>query len=252
MFVQPLNFVLSPTLAKFYDNGKINEVKRLLGFSIKMFLMFALPLVVGFTILSRPMLLVIASKEVSDNGAFLVPVITLGMLLYGFGTIYGQIISLVKKTHIAGVIWGGAAFVNIVLNFLLIPPFGIMGPAISTLSTFGFATLVIVVYTKRFIVIPIDWQFVFKSIVAAFGMGAVIYLLLLYIPYTPIAAIILIVLSTGIYLVSGIGIYLPHTLIETLLLIVIGVGVYFSLMIALRALGKQEKEFFANLLIKKT
>ena len=224
MFVQPLNFVLGPKLAKLYDNGMIDEVKKLLSFSIKMFMMFALPLVVGFTILSRPMLLVLATEEVSSKGTALVPLITLGMLFYGYGTIYGQIINLVKKTQVAGAIWGGAALINIVLNFMLIPMVGIIGPAVSTLVTFGFATIVIVIYTTKFIIIPVDWRFISKSVVAAFAMGGILYFLLPYMPYNMIA---------------------------TIILIVTGVGAYFGLLVAFRAFGKQEKEFFSNLLVKK-
>lgn len=225
MFVQPLNFVLSPTLAKFYDNGRMAEVKKLLSLSLKIFLMFAIPLVVGFTVLSKPMLLVLASQEVADNGAYLVPLITGSMLLYGYGTIYGQIINLIKKTQIAGAIWGGAAAINIIFNILLIPRIGITGPAISTFFTFGFATAVIVMYTKKQIHIPFDTIFIFKCVISASAMGVILYYLL------PL---------------------LPHNLLITITLILLGIGVYFALMVASGAIGTQEKEFLAGLMFKKS
>jgi O-antigen/teichoic acid export membrane protein len=199
MFAVPLIFVLGPTLAKAYDNGKINEVKQLLGLSIKIFLTFSIPLVIGFTMLAQPLLILLATKDIGDKGAVLVPFISTAMLLYGIGAIAGSIIQLVKKTHIAGLIWGGAAGINIALNFILIPRFGIIGAALSTLFTFGFATIIIVLYTKRFIIIPVDWWYILKSFASAFIMGLVILVLVLNIPLNVFSTIALIIMGIGIY-----------------------------------------------------
>jgi O-antigen/teichoic acid export membrane protein len=221
MFAVPLTFVLGPTLAKAYDNGKIDEVKQLLALSIKIYLTFAVPLVIGFTILAHPMLVILATEEFGEKGAILVPFICTAMLLYGIGAISGMIIQLVKKTKVAGLIWGGAAGINIALNFILIPRFGIIGAALSTLFTFGFATLIIVLYTKRFIIIPVDWWYISKSFTSAVIMGLVILVLALNI---------------------------PQNLFSTIALIVLGIGIYFGMLFALKTFSTSDIRLIKSLL----
>ena len=223
MFAIPLTFVLGPTLAKFYDSGKMDQVKTLLGISLRVFIMFAVPIVVGFTVLAKPLLLLLATEDVSDGGYMLVPLITAGMLVYGISAIFSQVINLVKKTYIAGIVWGFAAGLNIILNIMLIPIIGLIGPAISTFFTFGFASTVIIYYTRRHLIFGFSWHFMGKCTLAGVLMGVPLWIIL------------------GL---TGFG------LVPTLLLIGLGAGVYFGSLYLLKAFGEKEmvllRSFFSR------
>ena len=63
MSLAPISFVLVPTLSKLYDDNKIEEVKTHLRYSLKYFLMFAIPVTFGVSVLARQILTILATSE---------------------------------------------------------------------------------------------------------------------------------------------------------------------------------------------
>ncbi len=219
-FVFPFIVVLPAILSRFFDENKIKEVKNCLKYSLKYFLMITIPAAFGLSILSRQILTIFSTREIASNAYFITPFVVLSILLYGVGTIFIQILTIFKKTKIFGHIWMCAAIINLGLNFILIPKLGILGAAITTLSAYSFAFLLIWYYSFKYLRFDIDWQFILKSVLASVLMG------LFIIWFSPLG------------------------LLKTVIAVILGATIYGILILLLKGFDRKELEFLKGFLGK--
>ena len=217
-FIYPFAFMLPPALSKLFEEGKTDEVRIYLNYSLKYFLVIAIPATFGLSILSKQILTIFSTKEIAANSYFITPFVVLSILLYGIYIIFVQILSILKKTKIFGVIWLIAALLNIVLNIVLIPFFGILAAALTTLLSYSFALLLVYYYSSKDFQFEIDWQFVVKSILASILMS-------LFIVW-----------------------FNPLGLLKTILAIIFGVLIYGVIIFLLKCFNKEEIEFIKSFL----
>ena len=218
MFVAPLGFLLPPVLSKLYDENKITEVKTYLEYSLKYFLMFAIPSAFGISLLSKSLLTSLSTSEIAFHGYLVTSFVALSMILYGVRSIIAQIIVLVKKTKITGSIWLMAGIMNLGLNLIFVPYFGIVGAAFTTFMSYAFTLVLTIHYSFKYLKFNIDFHFILKSIFASIIMSLVI------IKYNPIGAL-------NIQITIGICAI-----------------VYFVILLLLRGIKKEEVKFFRQLL----
>jgi len=219
-FEAPLSFILPAVLSKLYDENKIGKVKTYLKYSLKYFLMIAIPAFFGLSVLSKQLLTIFSTSEIAQQGYLIVPFMALSMLLYGLYGIGPQILILIKKTSILGKIWLLASFLNLGLNLILIPRFGIMAAAVNTLLTYIVIFLSTWYYSFKYLRFEIDWKFIEKSILSSILMS---FFLLWFAP-------------VGILKVS--------------IAIFLGTLLYGSLIFLFKGFEKKELNFFKELLIK--
>jgi len=171
MLYYPLAFLLTATLAKTYDENNLEEVKKILSYSFKYLMAFAIPL------LSKPILTVLSTQEIASQGYLITPFVALSALLFGVYGIMSEVLVLEKRTLISGRIWIIAAMLNIVLNFVLIPYFGIIGSAIATLIAFAAGLIITLFYSLKSLRFDLNLKFILKSIVSSILMSNIIFLL---------------------------------------------------------------------------
>lgn len=216
-YIGPLGMVIVPTLAYLYDNNQIEDVKKHLTYSLKYFLLLAIPSAVGLSLLAKPILQVLATSEFASAGSIVVPFVVAAMVLHGsYGIIYQPLI-LVKKTGLIGIAWGIAAVLNLGLNLLLVPRFGIIAAAITTLLAFAVAIGWVYYVSFKYLRFNIDWVSILKSLVASAVMSGVVLL------------------------------FDPTRLLDLLFAIVAGALVYFIAIYLLRGISQQEMLFFKKL-----
>jgi O-antigen/teichoic acid export membrane protein len=174
MYVAPLGFLLPAVLSKLYDEGKEGEIKRYLEYTLKYFLMFAIPSAFGLSLLSKQLLITLSTSEIASYGYLITPFVAVSALFLGAGAIISHILILVKKTKISGSIWVVAAIMNLGLNFVFIPYFGILGAAITTLIAYSFAFVLATYYSFKYLKFEIDFRFISKSVFASIVMSLVI------------------------------------------------------------------------------
>ena len=171
LFIAPLSFILPAALSKHYDEHETEEVRTILGFSLKFFLALGIPAAFGLSLLSRPILSVLSTPEIAAQGYMVTPFMALGALFLGAYAIVAQIMVLEKNTALTGKIWIIAAILNLVISFLLIPYMGIIGGAIATLISFAFVFIITSYYAKKSIKISFRLNFIVKSLVASMVMS---------------------------------------------------------------------------------
>lgn len=89
------------------------------------------------TLFSREALAILTTPEFVDSFKP-IGLLSLGWVAYGVSLVAVTGITLVKKVKFISIISGLSAGLNIVLNFLLIPKFGIMGAAFATFAAYLF------------------------------------------------------------------------------------------------------------------
>ena len=217
MYIAPLGFLLPAVLSRLYDEGKEEEVKRYLEYTLKYFLMLAIPSVFGLSLLSESLLLTLSTPEIASYGYLITPFTAVSMLLSGVYSVIAQIIVLVKKTKIIGAIWIIAAVMNLGLNFVFIPYFGILGAAGTTLIAYTFAFIFTTYYSFEYFKFYIDFRFILKSIFASVIMSLVI------IKWSPVG------------------------ILDVLIVIGTCAVVYAAILLLLKGVKKEEIEFFKKL-----
>ena len=90
-----------------------------------------------------------------------IPIIMFGYVFLGFYYLQLPGIYYFNKTKYLPVFRGCAAMLNIILNFALIPCFGLFGAAIATALSFLLMSILIFNFTKQFYKINFNWKIIF-------------------------------------------------------------------------------------------
>lgn len=218
MFLAPIAFILPYALYKSYDEGKLDDVKLYLEYSLKYFLIISIPAVVGLTILSKQILMILTTKEFIATGSQIIPVISLSVLLYGVIVIVSQILAVSKNTRKLAEVWIASGILNFVLNIVFVPKIGIIGAAIATLITFIFALVIMYHISLKLIKMPIDFYSIAKIIAASALMALIISRIM------------------------------PTNTLGTLFAIGFGIAIYFGVILTLKLFSRDEVLFFKQLI----
>lgn len=199
MILAPFSLLLPSVLPKYYEEKNTEKLNVFLKYSLKYFLLIAIPASFGLSLLSKPILMILTTPEIAVNGYLITPFVALSALLFGVYGIVGNIIMLEKKTKILGLIWIIAAILNLVLNMLFVPYFGIVGAAAVTLIAYVLAFGLTIYYSLKFFKFNFDFPFILKSIAASIIMSSAIILMN---PEGIINVLIMISTSIVVYMVS--------------------------------------------------
>lgn len=224
MILAPLSFLLPAILPNFYDNNKMEDVKRILKYSVKYFLALAIPAGFGLSLLSKQILIIITTPQIAELSYMVTPFICASYILFGVYGILVNIIILNYKTKIMAPIWILASLINIILNVIFLPYTGIMGAAIATLFSYVTAFILTLRYSRGYLDIDFDVIFIVKSLIASIIMCIVIFL----------------INTQG----GGIG----DGVVNVLISIVGGGATYFIILVILRGIKSDEIKFFKGIL----
>jgi O-antigen/teichoic acid export membrane protein len=108
-----------------------------------------------------------------------------------------------KRTQFNWVVTGAAAAVNVVLNLLLIPPYGMMGAAVATIAAFVVMFVGMVWWSQQ--IYPVAYQW--RRVATVVGVGIALTIAA-RVPDLPLAPSILLVLAYPLAL-AALGFYLP-------------------------------------------
>jgi len=138
------------------------------------YLLVGIPAVVGLSVLTKPLITTLAGQEY-HAGHKIIPLIALGAFFLGLQQRFQPGIHFHKKTHSIMLCIIVSGLFNLGLNFLFIPKYGYMAAAVTTLLSYSFLLILVILVSRRFLA----WQFPFKSLAKAMCassvMGVVVY-----------------------------------------------------------------------------
>jgi O-antigen/teichoic acid export membrane protein len=197
MVAAPLVSLLFPVLSKHYDDNEITDVRTIMTYSLKYYSGIVLPCVFAVSVLSKPLLLVLTTKEIAENGYLVTPLVAAGAALTGAMGLIVLILMLKKKTAVMGTISILSAVLNFGLNLVLIPYLGLIGAALTTFLAFLLALVLTVYYSLKLFTFDFNYGFILKSVCSCCFMTL---FLVLWYPSGLLSIVLSIALAAVIYL----------------------------------------------------
>jgi len=187
--------------------------KEFLNKLTRLYLLVCIPSVVGLSVLARPVMKIMTPGNYFE-GNRIIPLIAAGIFFLGLSIIFQAGLVFHKRTGFITISVIISGLFNVVFNFLLVPIYGYIAAAITTLFSYSLLLTLTIFLSRRFF----SWEFPYKTLIkagcAALVMGGVIFLINIFINR-----------AAPFKLISGIG---------------VGVIVYFSLLLLSRELKARE------------
>jgi len=177
LLTSPLYTVLLPILSRYYAERRIRQTRFLLNYAIKLYLVIAVPFVIILSLLARPLLYILSTPSLANQGYIVTPIVAVGGLFFGLYCIVTQVIVMERKTKITGNIWIISIVLNIVLDVIFGHYFGFIAIALITLLIYLFAFLLTLYYSFQYIRCSFYLGFIAKTIYASIFMSLVLLLL---------------------------------------------------------------------------
>ena len=126
-------------------------------------------------IVARPLAELLIGEDLRAAASGVTPWIALSALLFGLTAYYfGQAFTLGKKTKHLLIAMAIPAGVNVILNLILVPRFGVMGAAWATAASFGLGLIATMLIGRRVVALPIPWESLLRCGIATAIMALVV------------------------------------------------------------------------------
>ena len=139
--------IASPKFAELYKTNDLKILEKVTQQSTKLIFWTTLPLVIVFILFSEQLMLLFG--EEFRIGVFSFIILSLGRVVVSFSGAAGNLLQMCGKQVIFMNVAIIGSVVNIVLNFSLIPLFGINGSAFATMISLVVFNLLLVYFVKR-------------------------------------------------------------------------------------------------------
>ncbi len=242
LLLLPLSAVITiffPMVSELFGKEKMEPIRKITSVAIKWSIILGAPLAI--LLLAFPdTFLRMFYGDAYAVGATVLILYLVGLFIFSLALLPLKVIAAMRRLDIELKISVAAAVVNVALNFLLIPLWGMNGSALATLISFTIMTLLAFWYSKKLF----NFDFPKSSLLPLFSALLAFILLCLSRQY-------LLDLTAKIpidWLAAQLGGIEPEMMQKMLKLIVFGVlflvscGLYFGILIASRSFGKEELE----------
>lgn len=123
----------------------------------------------GLSIFAKELVMLLSTPTYFDAHR-VVSLIALAYLLHGVYVVVGVGINLKNKTIYFPIVIGMVAILNLVLNYLFIPKYGMMGAAVATLISYFFMVLGIYWSSRKYYPINYEWMRIGKITLVWLGL----------------------------------------------------------------------------------
>lgn len=142
-----INALAAPKIASLHAQGRLDELQRIVSQVIHVIFWPSLGAAVVFVVFGEEILSIFGARFGAGHAAL--AVLAIGQLVNAGAGPVGYLLTMTgHQDTVALVFWVGAA-VNIALNLVLIPLFGILGAAIATAATMIYWNLWLIVLVRK-------------------------------------------------------------------------------------------------------
>jgi O-antigen/teichoic acid export membrane protein len=169
-------FILAagPLSMNIWEKEGVAKSQEFVSKATRYYLIICLPAAVGLSVLAKPAIGVLTAAEYHE-GYSIVPLVVSGGFFMGLQNWFQTGLTFHKKTTHIMTVTIIAGLLNLGLNFWLVPRFGYMAAAVTTLISYAFLLAAMVIISRKYFV----WDFPFKSLgkvaFASALMAAVVY-----------------------------------------------------------------------------
>jgi O-antigen/teichoic acid export membrane protein len=131
IWIGAFSMSIQPLVTSIWEQKGRNAAEKFLGVATRWYLLLAVPIAVGLSVLAKPIVGLMASSQY-EAGYVIVPLVVLSMLLYGLADIVGRGFVLNNRPEVETRNFFLAAITNVILNLLAIPRWGYVAAGFST------------------------------------------------------------------------------------------------------------------------
>jgi O-antigen/teichoic acid export membrane protein len=142
------------------------EAKRTYAYVLTYLVTIASWLALGLGLLAPWLVRLLTTPEFYEGERVVAP-LAFGGMAYAAYIVMAIGVGRAKRTQFNWAITGLAAVVNVALNLILIPPYGIMGAAVATVAAYVVMFLGMTWYAQRVFPVPYQWRRVLTAVAAA-------------------------------------------------------------------------------------
>ena len=142
------------------------EARRTYAFVLTYLVLIASWLALGLGLLSPWLVRLLTTPQFYEGSSVVAP-LAFGTVAYAAYIVMAIGVGRSKRTQFNWVIAGAAAALNVALNLILIPPYGMMGAAIATVAAYALMFVLMTWYAQRVFPVPYQWRRVATAVVAA-------------------------------------------------------------------------------------
>lgn len=167
-----INLAAYPVVIKLLEtDGKQAAIDYFKHYAI-LLLGVSIPAVVGLNLVGPDLVYLLIDKDYQESVIFLLPWITIALFLMGLQAFYFDL-AFQLGHYTMGIVKIGIiiAFINILLNYFLIPIMGLKGAAIATISSFFIGTVLSAILGRKYFPLPFPVKEFTKIVVASIVMG---------------------------------------------------------------------------------
>jgi len=173
IFIKSFRYAFLPLAWK-----KLNDdnAKRYYAKMLTYFVFFIFWLTLFISVFSKGIIHIFARDKSYWDAYIIVPVAVFAISIKGMFSVVKMGLQFKSKTRYIALIVASAAVFNIVLNFILIPFFGMMGAAVATLVSFIFIVIAGYYYSNKFYPIQFEWYRIIKIIIVTLSIYGVSFI----------------------------------------------------------------------------
>lgn len=170
IIISSFTLAIFPILIKAWNNGGKEAIKSKLTECLKYYFMLTLPAIIGIALIVDKIYLGLIDSQYM-SGKYIIIIISISCFFNGINNILNKIWQLNEKTKNIFYIMTISVIINILLNFLLIPRYGMIAASITTLVSYFFTTFVTYFFVRKEIHIQLDYISLFKILFACMVMS---------------------------------------------------------------------------------
>jgi O-antigen/teichoic acid export membrane protein len=173
-----IGMAAGPAMIHAYETGSNEDFTKLAAYQIGLSWALGLPACAGLIMVAPALSELLIGENLRALSLSLIPAIAIGALFSGLMTYYSlQAFILAKKTKTLNLVILAPALVNIALNIILIPIYGLIGAAIATLLSFLLGFVVSIIWGRALITLPLALPSLAKSSLGTLVMIGVLLIL---------------------------------------------------------------------------
>ncbi len=141
------NTIVAPLISQLYAQERMRDLQRMISFAARVIFAITLPIVIGVVLFGQWALALFGPEFTGGYTALVI--LSIGQMVNALAGPVGFLTTMTGHQKVAAIVYGGIAGLNIVLNAILIPTFGIVGGAVATAIAIAALNLILVWFVSR-------------------------------------------------------------------------------------------------------
>ena len=176
LFIQAYRFAAEPF---FFNQYKRPNAKETYALMMRVFILLSLAIFLFVNLYINYIKLILRS-ELYHEGIKIIPIVLLANIFLGVYYNLSVWYKVINKTHYAAIISTIGACLTIVLNLILIPRYGYIGAAWTTLTCYFSMALISFFLSRKHYYIPYEMSYIYRY----FLLAGIIFIISLFFPQT--------------------------------------------------------------------